>query len=120
MMPLMPPPLTLWGSPLYGELYVGLCRALASPWLGGIRPAASAAPRTGADMSDHGAAAKPTGSGRRHAPKDGWRLFDSRQAEPEATGATSLAELCETVRELKNIADEVADAAASAREIDLS
>jgi hypothetical protein len=118
MMPLMPPPLTLWGSPLYSELYVGLCRALASPWLGGVRPAASAAPRTGAETSDHGAGR--TTSAHRHAPKDGWRLFDSGQAEPEASGATSLAELCETVRELRNIADEVADAAASAREIDLS
>jgi hypothetical protein len=114
MMPLMPPPLTLWGSPLYSELYVGLCRALAGPWLGGTRPATSAAPRTGGETSDDGA--EPTDSGRRHAPKDGWRLFDNRQPEPEASGATSLAELCETVRELRSIADEVA----SAREIDLS
>jgi hypothetical protein len=117
MIPLMPPPLALWGSPLYSELYVGLCRALAGPWLGGMRPATAAGPTDAGETSDNGAAAGSTGSGCRQAPEDGWRLFDSRQAEPEASGATSLAELCETVRELRTIADEVADA--SAQEIDL-
>jgi hypothetical protein len=33
MIPPSPMQLTLFGSALYGELYFGLCRALAAPWL---------------------------------------------------------------------------------------
>jgi len=33
MIPPSPMQLTLFGSVLYGELYLGLCRALAAPWL---------------------------------------------------------------------------------------
>jgi hypothetical protein len=33
MIPSTPMQLTLFGSALYGDLYVGLCRALAAPWL---------------------------------------------------------------------------------------
>ena len=29
-------PLMPWGSPLYNELYLGLCRALLAPWLGAV------------------------------------------------------------------------------------
>lgn len=109
MMPLMPPQLTLWGSPLYSELCVGLCRALASPWIGGIRPAEHACrERTdrGAEKSGGTAdATQPPGERPCPASHDGWRVFDSRQAEAGATGATSLAELCETVRELRSVAD---------------
>jgi hypothetical protein len=33
MIPPSPIQLTMFGSALYGELYFGLCRALAAPWL---------------------------------------------------------------------------------------
>jgi len=33
MIPSSPMQLALLGSTLYGELYLGLCRALAAPWL---------------------------------------------------------------------------------------
>ena len=33
MIPPLPMQLTLFGSSLYGELYLGLCRALVAPWL---------------------------------------------------------------------------------------
>ena len=33
MIPPSPMQLTMFGSALYGELYFGLCRALAAPWL---------------------------------------------------------------------------------------
>ena len=38
MMPWMPH-LIPWGSPLYAELWIGLWRALAVPWSGGLPPA---------------------------------------------------------------------------------
>ena len=83
MMPWMPH-LTLWGQPLYHELYVGLCRALAAPWLG-VRPT------TGTDtVRTERSAGKPS--------ENGWQLLDSRQSEGHPTGASSLAELCRTVR----------------------
>jgi hypothetical protein len=90
MMPWMPQ-LNLWGSPLYNELYVGLCRALAAPWLG-VRPTTD----TDAMRTERGAG-KP-GEGKTLASAKGWQLLDSRQFEGHPIGASSLAELCRTVR----------------------
>lgn len=96
MMNLMPPQLTLWGSPLYGELCVGLCRALAGPWLGTHQPAKPA----------------PVPAKRQKRPPEstGWQLLDSDQANAGPIGASSLAELRRTVRDLREY-EEAADAA---------
>jgi hypothetical protein len=97
MMNLMPPQLTLWGSPLYGELCVGLCRALAGPWLGTHQPAKP------------GPAAAPAKRLKRPPERAGWQLLDSDQAAAGPIGASSLAELRRTVRDLREY-DEAADA----------
>jgi hypothetical protein len=101
MMPWMPH-LSLWSSPLYNELYVGLCRALAAPWFGHVRPA-SGAYRAWAERSPE----KP-GERRSVAPVKGWRLLDSRQSS-HPIGAGSLAELGRAVRSLKSPAHDGAD-----------
>ena len=90
MLPWMPYP-TLWGSPLYNELCVGLCRALAAPWLG-VRPT------TDPDAMRTERSAQKPGEGRSLAPRQGWRVLDSRQCEDHPIGASSLAELGRTVR----------------------
>lgn len=94
MMPWMPH-LSLWSSPLYNELYVGLCRALAAPWFGHVR-AASGAYRVRAACSPE----KP-GERRSVAPVKGWHLLDSRQSS-HPIGASSLAELGRIVRGRKS------------------
>jgi hypothetical protein len=76
MLPWMPH-FALWSSPLNNELYVGLCRALAGPWLGGARSY-----RATAEVSP----AKPA------AAQSQWRVLD-RDAEGRRIGARSLAEL---------------------------
>jgi hypothetical protein len=78
MTPLLPPHLALWGSPLYNELYLGLCRALAAPWLSGIE--SSAARRS----------LQPP-----YTEQSRWLLLDSD--EGGSIGAGSLAELRRTV-----------------------
>jgi hypothetical protein len=83
-MPLLPH-LTLWGSPLYNELYVGLCRALAGPWLCGVERSA----------------VEP-GEGRRFAAQNHWRLLDSRSVDGDPIAATSLAELQLALRDLRS------------------
>jgi hypothetical protein len=91
MLPWMPH-LSLWGSPLYNELYVGLCRALAGPWIGGVPPA------SGPCRDRAGRSMKKTDEGKTLASAKGWQLLDSRQSEGHPVGASSLAELCRTVR----------------------
>ena len=90
MLPWMPYP-TLWGSPLYNELCVGLCRALAAPWLG-VRPT------TDPDAMRAERSAEEPGEARSLAPLQGWRLLDGRQSDGDQPGAGSLAELGRTVR----------------------
>jgi hypothetical protein len=90
MLPWMPYP-TLWGSPLYNELCVGLCRALAAPWLG-MRPT------TNPDAMRTERSAEKPGDGWSLVPLKGWRLLDSREPEGHPIGASSLAELGRTVR----------------------
>jgi hypothetical protein len=78
MLPWMPH-LALWGSPLYNELCLGLCRALAGPWLGACRA------REKASLAQSAAA-----------PSD-WRVLERDAGRP--IGARSLAELRVVVRD---------------------
>jgi len=89
MMPWMPH-LTLWGSPLYGELCIGLWRALAAPWCGGLPPVNR--------RDTAGRSLTTAGAGEILVSATSWRLLDSHQSEPHPIGAASLAELCRTVR----------------------
>jgi hypothetical protein len=86
------PHLSLWGSPLYSELSIGLWRALAAPWIGGVRPV------SGPCRDRAGRSTKKTDEGETLASAKGWQLLDSRQSEGLPIGASSLAELCRTVR----------------------
>ena len=84
MMPLLPH-LTLWGSPLYNGLYVGLCRALAGPWLCRVEPKRSRT-RRGTEVR----CAEPL------------RLLDNRSVDGDPIAATSLAELRLALRDLRS------------------
>lgn len=45
MIPPTPLPFAVFGPALYAELYVGLCRALAAPWLAAYSLGAASGPR---------------------------------------------------------------------------
>jgi hypothetical protein len=60
MIPLAPVPFATLGALCYGELYLGLCRALAAPWLDPWWLAKAGQSDEGQALSPHVTAAPPS------------------------------------------------------------
>jgi hypothetical protein len=88
MMPLVPRPFALWGSPLHQELCFELCRTIAAIWLGTARNAGFC-----------GRAACHDGS---RGKANVWRLLEAGGADCSPIKATSLAELSRAVRDCRS------------------